>query len=535
MSQTNPKHRRYRVESIRDKYIIVKRVTDGETFTTPLYNVKVGSNIILFERGKNEKDGKPLFNISVTNYFPGSRYTFRIKERKAKVCIVEGLYGDTHAVPHQFSMPTDTKIELQIKEVDKQKNMLLFEQPLSSVKDFSSYEVNKEYTFSIINESQNESKKFLTVTDGSQNFTITLPSVMKEIAFPKEITCRFMSNDNFKGFNISMPFLKKIIYRDKLGSIISLTIEEINSTIETDTTTWKLKDQYNLYHFYNPQSDHSFNDESDYKVGETIQLCLLDFTKAGNLKLIQSKISKNHKTYLIEDIFDAIDFSDQEDDYFFNLSKQSAVKEQINTNFLEQYNDGNNLWIFSYFYALDLWILHLLEDGDFEECLKVIQLYKAFEQWVMEDSDFLETFREHKAKEASRKGESKLESLSYLEKAISLIENDEDEEWIEDVSSKLANKKNVLRERKNIFKELVRISQFISIDSDEDEFYKHVLLLLRNNLLDEGDLIQFKRSIIKKLSLESISIDNLLTENTLSYFFLSTAINLEFNHFNLIA
>ena len=41
MEISNPKHRRYRVESLRDNFMIVKRVADGETFTCPTYNIKI--------------------------------------------------------------------------------------------------------------------------------------------------------------------------------------------------------------------------------------------------------------------------------------------------------------------------------------------------------------------------------------------------------------------------------------------------------------------------------------------------------------
>ena len=147
MEISNPKHRRYRVESLRDNFMIVKRVADGETFTCPTYNIKIDSNVILYEKGISSNNRKPLFAISSLNYQPGSIYSFHIKERKDKICIISGRYGETHVVPAFFINTEDGKIDLQVKSVDKEKNQLQFEQPSASKTDYSDFIPKKIYEF----------------------------------------------------------------------------------------------------------------------------------------------------------------------------------------------------------------------------------------------------------------------------------------------------------------------------------------------------------------------------------------------------
>lgn len=508
MEQTNPKHLRYRVESIRDRFMIVKRVADSETFTCPTFdNVKIDTSIILYEKGINSTNGKPQFAISSLNYQPGSVYSFDIKERKDNVYIISGRFGETHAVPLFFINDTEDKIDLQIKSIDKATNQLIFEQPSRTQADYSAFIPGNIYELNYIGRSTNNERVILLSNEDNQ-FEVYLSGNLFKINFPEKIQCHFKSE--LKGLQLHYPFLKKFIYKDKIGTKQYFTITEIMNNSDTGIQTWKVRDQYDIPHFYNPELDRSFDSNSTISVGDEIELTILNFTSSDNLKLIHSFAPKNTKNFLVEDIFDAIGYSDEDTKYFFELAQQIAIAESLNTNYLDQYNDGNNLWIFSYFYALDLWILNLLEEGDFEECKKVISIYQAFEQWIIEDSTFLEAFSEHKAQESIRKGESKLESLGNLHEAILLIENGKDDELIEDVLNKLQEGKHVLSKRKNIFKELVRISQFINIDEDQDDFYNYVVVLIKNNLLEESDIVQFKRSIYKKLSLERDTIESLL-------------------------
>lgn len=517
MEQTNPKHLKYYVDEIKSNTMIVSRVNDKYSFTAPVLRLKVGSPIILFEKAKDQLTGKPRFECSVLNYKVDRTEPFWIHEVRDKHVIISGKYGEKHAVPlYYVDVNSKDANYLQIKELDKINNTILFHEPQQVRKDFSKYEPNKLYTFPVIEDNFNNSKRYLRVQDDKQVFTITLNQFFKDVQLPESIECRFVSSDNFRGFNINLNFLKKIIYKDKTNNTITFKVVELLTSTSTGTVTWKLQDDYGIYHFYYPQSDFTLPQDHTIKEGDSIELNLLSISEVGNLKLQLKRSRKDtpRKKFEIKEVFTSIGFSNEETKYFFALSKEKVIIDLLNTNYIDQYNDDNNLWIFSYFYALDIWILHLIEEGDFEECKKVIAIYQAFEQWIIEESTFLEAFSEHKAQEAIKKGESKLESLAFLEEAISLIENDEDEELVSDVYNKLAQGKHVLSKRKNVFKELVRISQFINIDEDQDEFYKYVVVLIKNDLLDENDIIQFKRSIYKKLALEGNTIERLLNETS---------------------
>ena len=92
-----------------------------------------------------------------------------------------------------------------------------------------------------------------------------------------------------------------------------------------------------------PENDLTFDNEiAKLREGDTIELYVQWISDSGQVTLIYDVKNWKDKNYLVEDVFEAIGYSNKEDKYFFNYSNMFAINDgefdDSECSFLEQYN-----------------------------------------------------------------------------------------------------------------------------------------------------------------------------------------------------
>lgn len=503
---SHSKHRQYKVLSNTDNYSMVQLASGTESAQKCfLLDHEVGELVYLYERETNIFTGYIMFEYSLLNLFEvGKKYTFNIVDEMERVLIISNHKHIQLAIPISFKEEENQeKIELEVSELLLDTNKVLFKEKEVENKtlDLSDFEEGQEYEVDIVDRYINKNdNEHIVVSYNSKEYHIYLPPNFACIDLGDKISVHLVRYDSGDwNLQISRSSIVKKVYKTK--EKYKFTIEEEKISTRNGMMYWRLKDEHGLINNYHPEHDITYNNSlSNLKKGDSLELYVYDIYKNGFLDLVYEIKDWDSTDYLAEELFAAIGYEDQEEEYFFKYFSQFREDDtEQEVSFDEQYNQGNNLWVFSYLAFLDSEILRNLEEAQYFEAKTFIDIYIKIEKWILEGSDYLNNFSKYKAGDIIQKAESKINKLQATERAMDIYLKGEDQDFIESIQESLSRTPYLNPEKKNTFKEIVKLSQYFSSDTEDTTFHKALILIIQNGYLSDEDRWSFMNSIEAKL------------------------------------
>lgn len=504
----NTKHRKYRLIEKHDSYTIIQDVGNGSTHSyVKLENHEVGDEFYLFKkRNCQYNEDKPFFEYSVlNNYAVGEFYTFNVVEERDNVFLISNCSLLTLAVPSHFLGQRNQKnIELEVEDLDLETNRVMFkrnpEEKFDPTDNLSAFKEGVEYKLDL--------KKYYTNKRGNQvlrvcyennKYNIYIPLYLSHAKFKSPVEAYLDTReDGSVRLRLCRKYISESLYT--VGEKYKFKITSQVSNHESGINYWLVEDEYGYRSRYFPQNDFSFEEENaKLREGDAIDLTVLSISTNGNIKLVLDVGDMDRKSYLVEDIFDTIGFHDKEDEYFFEYANVLGINEEVidesENSFLDQYNEGNNLWLFSYLSFLDYEIFNELAKNGFYKAKTLIELYLRLEEWMLEDSDYLSNFSPHKIGSIINKAEDKITKLKATNDAIDIFLKDMDETYIKELNDSLLRTPYLRKERKEVFKQFLNISQYFRGEAYFENLSYTVMLFLERDLIEKEDRWAYINSI----------------------------------------
>lgn len=477
---------------------------------------KIGDEFYLYEKEINIFNGHITFEYSILNLYEiGKSYQFDIVRETEKVIVVSNYNRMEFGVPLSFKESADqTVIDLEVCDLDLSNNKLKFANKRDFIGgdsfhqevDYSVFEENQIYKLPIIKSYYNKNNNLFAVTEYlEKQFIVNVPPTLSQENLGESIMVHLGTyNDGNPTLKVIRSYITSKLF--KVGEKYSFIIDKQFHDPLNGMIHWSLKDQYKMYNNYHPSNDISFSAEMNkLQEGDTIDLYVLKITEKGYLTLVNELNGWDRINYLVEDVFEAIGYSDYEDKYFFKLLLESEniddpLDDKKNLTYIDQYNDGENLWVFTYLSYLDIEIFKKLDEGEYEISKTLIDIYIKIEKWILEGSDYLKNFSLHKTAEIIQKAESKIEKLEAMLSAIDLYLDDKDQEFLLGIKESLNRTPYLSKSNKSILKELVKISQFFNADSNDENLYDTIISMIKHGFIQDDDRYTYIRSIESKIS-----------------------------------
>ena len=522
------RHRKYRLTQHLDTYSEVLDLEDNTTYICfKLDKHEVGDIFYLFEQTRERRNlggEKVIFNYSILNdYEPNKTYKFDIEEERSGLLLVRNSLHLRHAVPAYFRDEIDQKvIELEVQNLDLDKNRLQFkkkeEVKLEMTTSLDHFELNRNYEFELKKYFLNRWKNLVFIVEhNNKNYYLNPPPHLSRVKFKSPVIANITTNEDGteRYLRLSHRYLSESLY--EVGQKYTFTIVEQVENSRSGISFWVVADWHGNRCRYFPDGDLTFNDDTaKLREGDSIELTVLSITDRGHVKLITDIKDWQDKGYLVEEVFEAIGYEDGEEKYFFKYANvlgidDEEMEDRENT-FLVQYNEGNNLWVFSYLSFLDEEVYNDLEAGEFENAKTLIDIYIKIEKWVLEGSDYLTNFSRYKIDGIIIKAEHKIVKLEATLAAIDIFLEGKDVQYIEQMNAMLARTPYLNAEKKEVFKQFLNISQYFRVEADFEELSGTIFLMLERNLITEDDLWIFINTINSFIYRIKMRINELLEE-----------------------
>lgn len=511
--KTNNKHRKYKLLSnLENSSVVYDLIAESEHICFLLEH-KVGDELYLFEKERNIFNGNIKFEYSILNlYEVGKKYVFDIINEKDSLIIVSNFSSLHFALPKAFRESLNQKrIELEIYDNDLLNNRPKFRNkiiesygPTKDI-DFSDFVENQFYDLDITNTYINKNgNRFVVCHFKGKEYHVSIPHTIAQSNLGQNIQVfkGYYKENNKPTLKPSRFYIVSILYKQDEKYLF--TIDKQSKDLETGLIRWTLKDNYSMFHNYYPSNDMTFNTEmASLNENDEILLTVIKISNKGYLQLVADVVDWDKVNYLVEDVFEEIGYVDKEDEYFFKLRESqndltNDYDSEKERNFIEQYNDGENLWLFSYLSFLDIKIFQELDLGNYDAAIIFADIYIKIEKWILEGSDYLKNFSPNKTIDIINKAESKIEKLGALIEAINLYTTGNDQLFLEDIKISLERSPYLNKNKKNILKEIVKISQYFSVDTD-DLLYDSIILLLIHGFIAEDERWIYAKSIENKI------------------------------------
>lgn len=506
------KHRKYRLINTYDTSSDVLDIKTNITHRCFKLNThKIGDEFYLYESGRGDYDvSKIFFQYSIINlYKAGETYTFDIIEERDNLMFLSNHKHVRLAAPISFKESSDQiKIDLEVEELELDSNRIRFKKTAHSKEkyeeiDYSIFEEKVNYEFKIERTFFNRRGNLnMVVSYDDKNYYINVPSHLSKVDFKSPVLAHIASSKDGteKYIRLSRKYISESLY--DIEKSYTFTIENQIQDFENGLSYWTVKDSIGNRVRYYPEGDLTFGSElAKLEEGDKVDLIVKSITEKGHVKLISQIKDWDEKNYLVEEVFEAIGFIDQEDQFFFNYvnilgdEDDDEEVESLENSYLEQYNEGNNLWVFSYLGFLDTEIYDELDKGGYETAKTLIKIYLGFEKWILEDSDYLTNFSDYKIADIIQKAESKIIKLKATLKAINIFLEGEDGEFIENLNASLARTPYLSQDRREVLMQFLSISQYFIGDSDFKKLSETIFLLIERNLISSEDRWVYINSI----------------------------------------
>lgn len=506
------RHRKYKILSHQENSTWITDSITGNPQKCFFLNHSIGEEIYLFEKEFNSFSNRIKFQYSILNLYKiGESYEFKIIKETDKVLVISNFDYLEFAVPISFKeIENQTTITLEIEDFDLEDNKPKFKnreyEPISYENDYSDFEQNTVYNLPILETYINRNDNlFAKVQYKDKFYSISIPPILKnkDLGDTVQVVLGTYKLKNATTLKPTRFYIINKLFRTSQQYQFVINNQIFNQ--ETGITKWELRDEYNYFHNYYPYNDLTFN--SDYNKlnnGDSIELTVIKISDNGFLTLVSELADWSKNNYLIEDVFEEIGYADKEDEYFFKnkdfLTNDETDIETVNdSSYIDQYNEGENLWVFSYLANLDIEIYAELGNENYERSLTLIDIYVKIEKWILEGSNYLLNFSEFRRPDIIRKAESKIEKLEALAEALHIYLEGEDQKFLEEIKESLARSPYLNQKKKNILKQIINISQYFNSDADR-LIYDTIILMIKHGFFEDYERYFFAKSIIEKIN-----------------------------------
>lgn len=462
---------------------------------------------------------KPQFRYSALNDFvENHEYDFDIVEKMEKGYRIENSEDFSSFIPLSFEpiIENSKKIKLTVSRIDLEKNQLIFKSPETDRKEIARHPIvinkinpedlftqGEKYVFNVIGfRIIDESTSILIVEYQGFSATVRAYDYQNENNLPKKVTCLVKLVVDYKINLIQDKYatLKHLYKEDKYYDfkVKSLEIDEKNNA-----QFHLLQDTYGFYHklYFHEYDSSGF---AAIAVNDKQSLYLRKIDEKGHLVLFQKSISNLGVFITVEYLFENINQSENLIKYFYELKEEinkNIYRKQPFIHLFEDYENKENLWIFSYLSFLETYIQTLIKDNRLKEALEFNNIYIVIEEWMLERSDFLQKFGQEKRLLIITKAEDQLIKAKARGEALDLIIKENSESYIQEVLEILRLSGHLRENKINVFKYIILSSQE-SIHKKTNEIIEIVLSLIKANLLDTYDINNFLAILQKRIYIE---------------------------------
>lgn len=378
---------------------------------------------------------------------------------------------------------------------------------------------NKSYRFNVIRIEEAKDNQYYVIDVNNKEVWVKLFDYQKSRAnLKKQICCVFCGFDKYGSYIFVQDKLSILndLYEENLEYKFKFISESFDNN--TNASYSIIMDEYGISHrLYDTLSENQ-------KCGKEEIICIVDnidpIKKILRLKLKKSPVKDNETDFSgtwfdADRVFSDIHREDMKRNFFEPLLS-SEDKNPYLVSMKKNYLSKNNLWIFSLLNYIDnVMIKELSSQDNYVDLELYTELVIDLQKWILEDSDFLEFFSGERKEETKIKSETQLIKYDAQLKAINLIKENKQEEFIEDILSSLRKSKRIVWRRNDRIQILLRL---LSLDlnilqHDIDSFIELVMLLSEGeDLLDE-----FNRNVLNNVLSWRISTENAQLNQIMHY------------------
>jgi predicted RNA-binding protein with RPS1 domain len=354
----------------------------------------------------------------------GQSYTFKVILSENNYSIIVDPFG----VKHYYNKPLLRDQEICLLVSNKIEGKFHFKE----IVEFGDYEVGKVYDFSFdrvdvkIHELNTKHTVFV-VKDKKNNEHQVLPffwQIHPEYVPPDTLVCRVVSTkyDSTSLKQIATSNLLHPFY--KLNEIYEFDFLEIKQI--TNNEGRKLsKIILRGIDDFKYSSLLLFGQRYEELINKKIKCRFDGYYPSGDLKLRQMEkpvISFEVVTETID--YDNINSFREKAFYDFKNSDDNRAQKMF-----EDYDNGENIWVFSYCELIQSKIFQLIDEFNFSEVIYFVNIIVSVEEWILK-SGFLNTFRPEKREINRQTAKSKIEQFSQMLPALKLLVEIKGEDYL---------------------------------------------------------------------------------------------------------
>lgn len=293
------------------------------------------------------------------------------------------------------------------------------------------FEVNKVYTFKVIGVRIINGKSYYHLD--ANGTSIIIPMLQYQLQyigtkyFPTQLKCCYLGVDRDGKYRFTQDRKSIIDEVYEEDTICPFSYKE--ARIGTNGEEYHIvTDEYFLKHIL--YGDIPFKDQIP---GKEFLCYIKRIDPNGKLKLALADENKEKQGWnSAELILESIGYAEHIDKVFKTfINDKELVKQNSDLKELcKQYDECNNLWIFSYHNFLERYIHDLSESGDTEKTTLFCNLLIALQERLIDDELFLSSFKEEKQEEIKTKAKTAIRRIQILEEISSMINQGKDDDWI---------------------------------------------------------------------------------------------------------
>ena len=293
------------------------------------------------------------------------------------------------------------------------------------------FEVNKVYTFKVIGVRVINGKSYYHLD--ANGTSIIIPMLQYQLQyigtkyFPTQLKCCYLGVDRDGKYRFTQDRKSIIDEVYEEDTICPFSYKE--ARIGTNGEEYHIvTDEYFLKHIL--YGDIPFKDQIP---GKEFLCYIKRIDPNGKLKLALADENKEKQGWnSAELILESIGYEEHIDEVFKTfINDKELVKQNSDLKELcKQYDECNNLWIFSYHNFLERYIHDLSESGDTEKTTLFCNLLIALQERLIDDELFLSSFKEEKQEEIKTKAKTAIRRIQILEEISSMINQGKDDDWI---------------------------------------------------------------------------------------------------------